>query len=173
MQSTAKIVKICHLESAYVSKYVCSLPLLLSFSLCLSLSPSYAQTENGSTVQIKCGKIRWITLHTLLTYGQRQTEIFSYLPFQPSMVLTANNPSSRQQGRENPRCWCSRQETASFLPAVAVTTVCSKWFFFTITPSLVYSLLSLVFLLSILFFLPIISLSLSLPPPPFLHIFQV
>lgn len=92
------------------------------------------------------------------------SNLFRYLPFHPSMVLTANNPSSRQQRRENPRC--------CFL-LLSVCLKCSKYLF-AISPflCLLSTDLGLLLLYPILFCL-FFSISLPLPPPPFLHLFQV
>lgn len=55
------------------------------------------------------------------------------------MVLTANNPSSQQQRRENPGCWCFFPETA--FSSLLVLSLCSKCLFTLSLLSAVVSLL--------------------------------
>lgn len=63
------------------------------------------------------------------------------------MVLTANNPSSRQQRRENPQCWCFFPQTELFL--WLLLSRCSEPFYSH--SSSVFFLLSSLFFVSILF----------------------
>lgn len=84
------------------------------------------------------------------------------------MVLTANNPSSRQQRRENPRCWCFLADCL-FLRTGSVST--SSAFLLSPHLNLFSTVVDLRFYSVLLF--SIFSMPLLPPPPPFLHIFQV